>query len=70
MIFTTIQDYQHQLLSQKITCEDTVLQYIADIKKHLQNHDKNLELVFSYLDKLIDKENQPRKRIGFKPDDL
>ena len=43
---------------------------IAEIKKHLQNHDKNIELVFSYLDKLIDKENQPRKRIGFKPDDL
>ena len=43
---------------------------IADIKKYLQNHDKNIELVFSYLDKLIDKENQPRKRIGFKPDDL
>lgn len=43
---------------------------IADIKKHLQNHDKNIELVFSYLDKLIDKENQPRKRIGFKPDGL
>ena len=43
---------------------------IADIKKHIQNHDKNIELVFSYLDKLIDKENQPRKRIGFKPDDL
>lgn len=43
---------------------------IADIKKHLQNHDKNIELVFSYLDKLVDKENQPRKRIGFKPDDL
>lgn len=43
---------------------------IADIKKHLQNHDKNIELVFSYLDKLIDKENKPRKRIGFKPDDL
>lgn len=43
---------------------------IADIKKHLLNHDKNIELVFSYLDKLIDKENQPRKRIGFMPDDL
>ena len=43
---------------------------IADIKKHLENHDKNIELVFSYLDKLIDRESQPRKRIGFKPDDL
>lgn len=51
--------------------EDTELKLeIAEIKKHLQNHDKNIELVFSYLDKLIDKENQPRKRIGFKPDDL
>jgi len=43
---------------------------IADIKKHLQNHGKNIELVFSYLDKLTDKENKPRKRIGFKTDDL
>lgn len=43
---------------------------IAEIKKHLQNHDKNIELVFSYLDKLIDKQAEPRKRIGFKPDDL
>ena len=43
---------------------------MVDIRKKLTNHDKNIELVFSYLDKLIDKENQPRKRIGFKPDDL
>ncbi|MDQ8003824.1 MAG: ORF6N domain-containing protein [Pedobacter sp.] len=43
---------------------------IANIKKHLQNHDKNIELVFSYLDKLIDKQAEPRKQIGFKPDNL
>ena len=43
---------------------------IEEIKKHLNNHDKNIELVFSYLDQLIDKQNQPRKRIGFKPDGL
>jgi cell division septum initiation protein DivIVA len=43
---------------------------IADIKKHLQNHDKNIELVFSYLDQLIEKKATPRKQIGFKPDDL
>lgn len=30
---------------------------IADIKKHLQNHDKNIELVFSYLDQLIEKKS-------------
>lgn len=55
----------------KLLSEHTELKLeIADIKKHLHNHDKNIELVFSYLDKLIDKETQPRKRIGFKPDDL
>jgi hypothetical protein len=41
---------------------------IEDIKKKLQNQDKNIELVFNYLDELITKqENQPpRKRIGYK----
>ncbi|RZK56920.1 MAG: ORF6N domain-containing protein [Pedobacter sp.] len=56
--------------SRNLLSEHTELKLeIADIKEHLQNHDKNIELVFSYLDKLVDKENQPRKRIGFKPDD-
>jgi len=43
-------------------------QEIEEIKKKLQNQDKNIELVFSYLDELItEKENlTPRKRIGFK----
>ena len=41
---------------------------IEEIKKKLQNQDKNIELVFSYLDELITKQedNTPRKRIGFK----
>lgn len=41
---------------------------IEDIKKQLSNHDKNLELVFSYLDELIEKHENPtpRKAIGFK----
>jgi len=36
----------------------------------IENQDKNIELVFSYLDELIEKqENQkPRKQIGFKQD--
>jgi hypothetical protein len=40
---------------------------IEEIKKQLVNHDKNIELVFSYLDELIKKhENpKPRKSIGF-----
>ncbi len=40
---------------------------IEEIKEQLVNHDKNIELVFSYLDELIEKhENpKPRKAIGY-----
>jgi len=46
---------------------------IEKIKKKLDNQDKNMEIVFKYLDELLDKPKLPnpgRKRIGFKPDDL
>jgi hypothetical protein len=41
---------------------------IDKIKKKLDNHDKNIEVVFSYLDELLDKrkESVPRRQIGFK----
>ena len=41
---------------------------IEEIKRRLDNQDKNLELVFSYLDELIEeRETAPsRKPIGFK----
>ncbi len=44
---------------------------IEQIKKKHQNQDKNIELVFSYLDELITKQenNPPRRRIGYKIDD-
>jgi len=43
---------------------------IEEIRKKVQNQDKNIELVFSYLDELITKQEElpPRKRIGYKPD--
>ena len=43
---------------------------IEDIKKKLTNHSKNIELVFNYLDELIDKkENEkPRTKVGYKKD--
>ena len=43
---------------------------IEEIKKILSNHGKNIELVFNYLDELIDKkENEkPRTQIGYKKD--
>ena len=41
---------------------------IEEIRKQLGNHDKNIELVFCYLDELIEKHDnpKPRKAIGFK----
>jgi len=41
---------------------------IEEIRKKLTNQDKNIELVFSYLDELIDKQEnpKPRREIGFK----
>ncbi|SDG72456.1 ORF6N domain-containing protein [Pedobacter terrae] len=46
---------------------------IEKIKNKLDNQDKNMEIVFRYLDVLLEKQehpNPPRKRIGYKPDDL
>lgn len=46
---------------------------IEKIKNKLDNQDKNMEIVFRYLDELLEKQEQPnppRKRIGFKPDNL
>jgi hypothetical protein len=39
---------------------------IEEIKKKLTNHSKNIELVFSYLDELIEKKDKPRDKIGYK----
>ena len=46
--------------------------YIEKIKAKLDNQDKNIELVFQYLDELIEHKSnsKERKRIGYKPDDL
>ena len=41
---------------------------IEKIKKKLDNHDKNMEIVFQYLDELLEKkeERKSRKQIGYK----
>ncbi len=45
---------------------------IEKIKSKLNNQDKNMEIVFRYLDELVEKKiaPKPRKRIGYKSDDL
>ncbi len=62
-IFTKMREILTDTLSIKLE--------IAEIKKKLENQDKNIELVFSYLDELIDKQEnpKPKKKIGFKRTD-
>ncbi|NCD67907.1 ORF6N domain-containing protein [Mucilaginibacter agri] len=44
---------------------------IEQIKSKIENQDKNMEIIFRYLDELVDKREstQPRNRIGYKPDE-
>jgi hypothetical protein len=60
LIFSKIREMLIDTLSMKLDIEE--------IKRRLSNQDKNLELVFSYLDELIDKKHEAttRRPIGFK----
>lgn len=62
-IFTKMRDLLNDNLSLQLTIED--------IKKKLNNHDKNIELVFSYLDELVEKKEnrKERNKIGYKKND-
>lgn len=59
-IFTKIRELLVEDLSLRLEIEA--------IKKKLSNQDKNIELVFSYLDELLEKQenSKPRTPIGFK----
>ena len=47
--------------------DNSELRYeIEKIKKKVDNHSKNIELVFQYLDELLEKKVKPRRLIGFK----
>lgn len=41
---------------------------IEQIKKKVNNHNQNIELVFQYLDELLEKKetSKPRQQIGYK----
>lgn len=55
-------------LRQMFTDNLSIKLEIEEIKKNLSNQNKNIELVFSYLDELLEKkENEiPRTKIGYK----
>lgn len=54
-------------IRQMLSDSQSMKMEIEEIKKKLQNQDKNIELVFNYLDELINKQEDTthRKRIGF-----
>lgn len=60
----------------KVLADNTEVRLeIEKIKTKLDNQDKNMEIVFRYLDELSDRISKipeiiPRKRIGYKSDDL
>lgn len=49
---------------------DELRREMERIKEKVNNHDKNIELVFSYIDELTEKreKRKPKRRIGFKLD--
>jgi len=55
-------------IREMITDNLTIKLDIEKIKKKLENHNKNIELVFNYLDELMEKQEnpKPRKQIGYK----
>lgn len=59
-IFTKIREAYSDSLNLKLE--------LSEIKKKLENHDKDIVLIFNFLDKLIqqDENPQPRPRIGYK----
>ena len=59
-VFVKMRDYMYENTLIKLELEQ--------IKKKLVNHDKNIELVFSYLDELIEKREHKteRTKIGYK----
>jgi phage regulator Rha-like protein len=59
-------------LRESLTQDSLLSTEIKEIKAKLSNHDKNIELVFSYLDELVESREKPkpRKRIGYMPDEI
>lgn len=50
-----------------LTNKDILLQ-MQSVEMKLTEHDADIKLIFEYLKKLLNPPQEPRKRIGFKPD--
>lgn len=56
------------LLRENLSNNKEIRFEIEEIKKKLHNYGKNIELVFQYLDELLEKKGKPKpyKQIGYK----
>lgn len=51
-----------------LTNKDILLK-LEQLENRVNGHDENIKIIFEALKQLINPPNEPRKRIGFKPDD-
>lgn len=51
-----------------LTNKDILLK-VQNVEHKLTSHDEDIRLIFEYLKKLLTPPQEPRKRIGFKPED-
>jgi hypothetical protein len=57
-------------MKEMIATNKDILLQMQKIEKKLTAHDADIKTIFSVLKKLINTPQEPRKRIGFKPDDI
>jgi phage regulator Rha-like protein len=57
-------------MKEMISTNKDILLQMQKIEKKLTAHDADIKTIFSVLKKLINTPQEPRKRIGFKPDDI
>lgn len=55
-------------LREMLLTHKDILIKLEQIESRLDKHDSKIELLFNYLGKLVEKEDKPRNRIGYKPD--
>ena len=57
-------------MKELLSTHKDVLLKMHKIEKKLTAHDEDIKIIFEVLKKLINPSQEPRRRIGFKPDDI
>lgn len=57
-------------MREMLSTNKDILMQMQKVEKKLTAHDEDIRLIFETLKQLLTPPNEPRKRIGFKPDDI